>query len=141
MRMKHLKILLLAPLLMAFQCDEDIGFEDDALIGTDLLGRWEIADESRDGISDLSVKCCRFFEFSLDGDPEDLTGRFLYEDGTGGFYEGIFTVDPDRQTILFQRENRDPVTYDYALNEPRDYLSFTYTDDDAQVEEGWKRIY
>ncbi len=136
-----MRILLLAPLLMAFQCDEDIDFQDDTLIGTDLLGRWEIADESRDGISDLSVKCCRFFEFTLDGNPEDLTGRFLYEDGTGGFYEGIFTVDPDKQTILFERENRAPVTYDYVLNEPRDYLTFSFSENEAELVQGWKRVY
>jgi hypothetical protein len=140
--MKNLRILLLAPLLMAFQCDEETDLIEDELLDTGLLGRWEIADESIDGISDLSAKCCRFFEFSMDNDPDDLDGFFLYEDGTGtGFYEGVFSVDLNGQTIIFERDGRAPVTYSYSLSEDRDYLTFTFTENQAEFVQGWQRIY
>jgi hypothetical protein len=139
--MKQLRILLLAPLLMAFQCDED-SITEDELFETGLLGRWEIADESIDGISDLSAKCCRFIEFNPDEDPEDLSGVFLYEDGSEtGFYQGAFSVDQERQTILFEREGREPVVYLYELNDARDYLGVTFTENDAEFVQGWSRVY
>ncbi|MEJ2583716.1 MAG: hypothetical protein P8Z38_01305 [Robiginitalea sp.] len=138
--MKKLKILLVVPLLMAFQCDEETDLSEDRLIDTGLLGRWEIADETIGGISDLSVKCCRFFEFNPDDTPEDFKGTFFYEDATG-VYQGVFSVDPENGTILFQRESRNPVTYVYALNGEQDYLRFTFAEDDTEFEQGWSRVY
>ena len=43
--MKYLKILVLAPLLMAFQCESDDPTTFDNLEASGLLGRWEIQDE------------------------------------------------------------------------------------------------
>jgi len=138
-RMKKFKLLLVVPLLMAFQCNEDELIEDD-LIETGLTGRWEIADETINGISDLSAKCCRFFEFNPDDNPGDFKGVFFYEDETG-VYQGVYSVDPENGTILFRRERRDPVTYEYSLNDEQDYLRFTFTEDEAAFEQGWSRVY
>ena len=137
--LKIWKVLLLAPLLMAFQCDEDELIEDD-LAQTGLLGRWEIADESMGGISDLSVKCCRFIEFNPDDNPQDLNGSFLYEDETG-FYDGVFSVDLSEETILIQRADRTPITYRYSLNNEQDYLMLTFTEEEVDFQQGWSRIY
>ena len=138
--MKKLKLLLVMPLLMAFQCDDETDLSEDPLIDTGLLGRWEIADETIGGISDLSVKCCRFFEFNPDDNLEDLNGEFFYEDETG-VYQGMFSVDSETGTILFRREGRNPATYEYSLNGDQDYLMFTFTDNDADFEQGWSRVY
>ena len=138
--MKILRILLLVPFLMAFQCDEDDDFFDDLLIDTGLLGRWEISNEAIGGISDLLPKFGRFYEFEMDDNPDDLQGLFLYEDEFG-VYPGVFTVDEANQTIIFQREERAPVTYMYSLDGDLDYLVFTFIEDGATWEQGWIRRY
>jgi hypothetical protein len=135
--MKKLPLLLLALLLMAFQCDEDELIED-PLMDTGLLGRWEIADETINGITDLLPKCCRFFEFNPDGNPEDLDGLFSFTNETGVF-EGAFTLDPENQTIELRREGRAPVTYSYSLNSALDYLEFSFSEGDAEFVQGWQR--
>ena len=75
-RMKMLRILLIAPLLMAFQCDEDEQLREDELDGTGIYGRWELDSEFIGNISDLLPKCCRFYEFFPDDNPEDQSGLF-----------------------------------------------------------------
>ncbi len=135
--MKKLPLLLLALLLMAFQCDEDELIED-PLMDTGLLGRWEIADETINGITDLLPKCCRFFEFNPDANPEDLDGLFSFTNETGVF-EGVFALDPDNQTIELRREGRAPVTYSYSLNSALDYLEFSFSEGDAEFVQGWQR--
>lgn len=136
--MKTLRLLLLALLLMAFQCDEDENFIEDPLFDSGLIGRWELADETINGISDLLPKCCRFFEFNPDDNPEDLEGLFSYSDETGVF-EGEFTLDPDNKTIALRRDNRTPVTYSYSLNSAGDYLVFSFSEGDAEFVQGWQR--
>jgi hypothetical protein len=138
--MKKLKILLVVPLLMAFQCDEETDLLDDRLTDTGLLGRWEIADETIGGIYDLSVKCCRFFEFNPDDSPEDFKETFFYDDETG-VYQGVFSVNPENGTILFQRESMNPVTNVYALNGEENYLIFTFTEKGADFEQGHEPVY
>jgi hypothetical protein len=88
----------------------------------------------------LSVKCCRFFEFNPDDNPEDFNGTFFYED-VSGVYQGVYSVDPENGTILFRRDSRNPVTYEYSLNGEQDYLRFTYTEDEVVFEQGWSRVY
>lgn len=139
--MRRLRILLLLPFVIAFSCDDEskpLEPIEERLIETGLLGRWEIADESVNGISDLLPKFGRFFEFNLDDIPDDLQGRFLYEDETG-VYPGVFTVNQANQTILFERENREPKTYNYTINDTQDYLSFTFIEDGSEWQQGWAR--
>ena len=134
--MKILRILLIAPLLMAFQCDEDELLVEDELDETGIYGRWELNSEIIGNISDLLPKCCRFYEFFPDDNPEDQSGLFSYTDETGAF-EGVFTLDQDDQTILFERENRTPITYGYSLTDAKDYLTITFVEDGANYEQGY----
>ena len=136
--MKLVRILLLVPFLMAFQCDEDTALIEDPLIDTGLLGRWEIADETVNGINDLLPKSGRFFEFNPDDNPDDLQGLFSFTE-VGGVYSGVFTVDEVNQTILFQRDERDPVIFVYSINSRQDYLTFTFIEDDVEWVQGWAR--
>ena len=135
--MKPLKFLLLAMFLTAFQCEEDILIREDDLAETGILGKWEISNESVNGISDLSVKCCRFIEFSEDENTTDLEGSFTYKDELEMVFEGTFQLDPSVQQIMIKRKDRETLVYNYAINSSKDYLTFTYSDEDSEIEEGW----
>ncbi len=130
---------MLALFLMAFQCEEDILIKEDDLAATGILGKWEIANESRNGISDLSVKCCRFLEFLEDENEKDLKGNFIYTE-FDMIFEGTFTVDPPAQQIIFEHEDLETVVYNYIISSSGDYLTFTYRDGDSDIEEGWVKI-
>ena len=138
--MKSFKIMLLAVFLMAFQCEEDILIQEDDLAATGILGKWEISNESVNGISDLSVKCCRFIEFREDGNIADLEGSFTYRDELETIYEGTFVLDPPKQQIIFKRNDRETLVYNYTMNSSQDYLTFTYSDGNSDIVEGWEKI-
>ena len=125
--MKILRILLIVPFLMAFQCDKEEPLPIDELDGTGIYGRWELTDEVYGNISDLLPKCCEFYEFLPDDIPEDQSGLWSYTDEFG-VYEGVFTLDQGNQTILFERENRTPLTIGYSLNDTNDYLELSFLD-------------
>jgi hypothetical protein len=139
--MKYLKLLLLIPFLMSFQCDEDILLKDDELYRTDLLGRWEIADETISGITDLLPKCCKFFEFNINNNGDDLIGDFYYTDSSGTNTNGIFTVDTVNQTITFEQEGKQPVVYNYVLDATKEYLTFSFNQDNKAYVQGWAKVY
>ena len=67
--------------MMAFQRDEEVKYPNDRLLDIGLLGSWEIAEESINGISDLTVKCCMFLDFGPDDNKQDFRGRFVYREG------------------------------------------------------------
>jgi hypothetical protein len=135
--MKFLRLLLFVPLLMAFQCEEDIVPIEDQLIETGLLGTWEIVDEQVNGIDDLLPRCCLFMVFETDENVEDLKGLFTYSDDTGD-YKGTFTVDPTSQQITFQREDRSPLVYDFSINASMDYLVFSFVEQENLLfVQGW----
>ena len=137
--MKSFRFLLLALFLMAFQCEEDILIQEDDLSATGILGKWEIANESVNGISDMSVKCCRFIEFRDDENEKDLRGSLAYTE-FDMIYEGTFTVDPPAQQIVFEQDDFETVVYNYTISSSGDYLTFTYRDGDSDIEEGWVKI-
>ena len=95
--MKYFRIIVFLPLLMAFQCEDDIEIADDNLNDSGLLGTWEIADETVNGLSDMLPICCEFFEFNPDDNKQDFTGLFVYTDSMGDVYDGLFTVDQTNQ--------------------------------------------
>ena len=138
---KYLKLLFLFPFLMAFQCEEDILPKEDKLYNTDLLGRWEIADETISGIQDLLPKCCQFFEFNIDENGDDLIGDFNYTDSFGTNIYGIFTVDTVNQTITFEQEGQQPIVYNYMLDTTKEHLSFSFNLDNKAYVQTWTRVY
>lgn len=139
--MKLVRFLFLIPFLMAFQCDVQPNIEDDRLFETGFFGRWEIVDESTNGVADLLPKCCLFFEFYPDKNGKDQKGLFDYNDGMSENYEGVFTVDPGKQLITFERAGKQPIVYSYVLNQNQEYLSFQFTEEGEQFTQSWKRIY
>lgn len=139
--MKYLKLLLLIPFLMAFQCEEDILPKEDKLYNTDLLGRWEIADETISGIQDLLPKCCEFFEFNIDENGDDLIGDFYYTDSSGTNTYGIFTVDTVNQTITFEQDGKQTIVYNYVLDATKEYLTFSFIQENRAYVQSWVKVY
>ncbi|MGF1554982.1 lipocalin family protein [Paucihalobacter sp.] len=137
---KYLIFLLLAPLLLAFTCDEDADINYDKLNELGILGEWEINSETINGISDLTVQCCKFIEFLPDSNNEDFNGLFTFNDDPSQSYNGVFTVDPTNQVITFQRDGNEDVVYSYTINGSQDTLSFTFTENDAIFEQNWVKI-
>lgn len=135
--MKYVRLLFFAPLLMAFQCDVESELMEDNLNETGLFGRWEIADETINGISDGLPKCCEYFEFNPDDYKDDLTGLFIYTDSFGANYNGAFTVDEANQLILFEQNDNSPVIYEFSLDTSEEYLTFTFTEDTLTYVQGW----
>lgn len=136
----YLRILLLAPFLMAFTCDEDTDLEYDNLNELGILGAWEIRSVAINGISDLTVQCCRNIEFLPDGNNEDFIGSFTFNDKPSQSYDGVFTVDPTNQLITFQRDDNDEFVYSFSINSSQDSLNFTFTQNDAVFEQDWVKI-
>lgn len=87
--MKCLRLIILLPLLMAFTCGEEIKYPNDRLLDIGILGSWEISGESINGISELTVKCCRFMEFKPDDNKQDFRGRFIYREGDRQMTKGF----------------------------------------------------
>lgn len=46
----------------------------------------------------------------------DLIGNFNYTDSAGINIYGVFIVDTINQTITFEQEGEQPITYNYTLN-------------------------
>lgn len=137
--MKYFRIIVFLPLLMAFQCEDDIEIADDNLNDSGLLGTWEIADETVNGISDMLPICCEFFEFNPDDNKQDFTGLFVYTDSMGDVYDGLFTVDQTNQTLLFEWDD-EQITYGYELDSSQEHLTFTFTEDNLNYVQGWVKI-
>lgn len=79
--MKYLRFIIFLPLLLAFTCGEEVKYPNDKLLDIGVLGTWKISVESINGITDMTVNCCRFMDFVPDDNNQDLKGRFIYRDG------------------------------------------------------------
>jgi hypothetical protein len=136
--MKILRLIIILPLLMATTClDEEIKFPNDRLNDIWVLGPWEISSESINGISDITVNCCRFLEFVPDGDSSDFSGKFFYREGDRQVGQGSFTIDPNQKTIVFQQENQSESVYQYELDSGNDYVIFTFSENGSDFVQGW----
>ncbi len=122
---------------MAFQCDNESELSEDNLNESGILGKWEIANETINGISDLLPKCCKFFEFNPDNNNQDLSGLFMFIDDPVENYMGAFTIEEPKQLIIFQREGKENIEYGYSINLSKDYLTLTFTEDNSAFVQGW----
>lgn len=137
--MKLLRLFFIVPLLLGFQCEDDILSTEDILIETGLLGRWEIADESINGISDLTPKCCRFFEFLQDNNAMDDRGLFIFTDSQNLENTGTFTVDETNQIIYLVDDDEDEFVIAYLLDNSQQNLTLTFTENGDEFVQGWVR--
>lgn len=138
--MKNLKLLLFTPLLMAFQCEEDVNIEQDALFESGIYGGWVFSDQTINGISDMIPPPEMILEFSPDDNIQDDRGAYNLEE-TANNTVGIFIMNEAQQVITFKREGKDDIIFGYAISPTKDYITFTFTESDAQFEQGWRKSY
>lgn len=127
-------------MLLALTCGEDVKYPNDKLLDIGVLGTWEISVESINGITDMTVNCCRFMDFVPDDNNQDLKGRFIYRDGERQISEGFFTVNPNQETIFFLWNDDKELVYQYKFSNSFDYLTFTFSEDDLDFVQGWAKI-
>lgn len=136
--MKWLRKLLLVPLLMAFQCDDEINAEEDLLFESGIYAGWELTSQSIDGISDLTPLPETLLEFYPDNNIQDNRGEYNLEELSANIV-GVFIMDQTEQTITFKREGISDIIYDYTINSDKDFITFSFTESDAQFEQGWTK--
>lgn len=128
------------PLLMAFTCGEEVKYPNDRLNDIGIFGTWEISDQSINGISDLTVKCCKFLDFTPDDDKQDFRGRFTYREDGQQMAAGFFIVDPSQETVFFEWDKEKDLVYQYKFNDSMDFLTFSFSEDGSDFVEGWSQI-
>jgi hypothetical protein len=126
---------------MAFQCNDEVDYSRDRLALLGFYSTWEFDSETVNGISDLSVKCCRYFEFDPDDNLDDMVGSYFYWVDTTDYHQGTFTVDTLSREILFDLLDRSQIIYQYEMSDSFNYLTFTFTEDSLNFVQGWRRLY
>ena len=136
--MKMLRIFLFAPLLMAFQCEEDVDFEQDSLFESGIYGGWELISQTVNGVTDMTPPPEMILEFYPDNNIQDDRGEYNLEEPSNSTI-GIFIMNETLQSITFKRDGKDDIIYGYSINSTKDYLTFTFTESNAQFEQGWRK--
>lgn len=139
-KMKFSRLLFFLPFLMAFQCGEEIFSEDDPLLKAGFTGSWELSEECINGSSDLLPKCCKYFNFYLDGNPNDLVGEYTYYEDNSGNFDGVFIVDPTKQELIFQGKDGTDILASYSMNAEQNYLILSYKAGRTELVQGWTRM-
>lgn len=138
---KYLKLLLIIPFLMAFQCDSEDPAAFDNLESIGLFGRWEIQDEVINGIiSDMIPRCCEFLEFEPDVNIRDNRGLLSYTDSQGLVNTGVFDVDIDHQTVLFIDQENDHFIFNFSLVHSQEILTLNFAENGTNITQSWVRI-
>ena len=134
--MKSILIFTILVLAAVPSCNDDEEFVgEDILQEIGIIGKWKLDSRVVDGISNLAVECCDYLEFEKDNQTSHLSGNFK---AYGYQYEtnGIFTLDLNDQSILFQYDNTQNL-YAYSLVE--NTLSFSYIDNGQEISEIWRK--
>ena len=131
------KLLSIASLVLFLAgCSGDDPAPYDRLDDTGLLGTWEISGQTINGITNSSVVCCEFNEFTVDDNPDDLRGNYRTY-GTGPEATGTFLVNELQSTISVERST-DTTVLDYNLL--NDNLTIEYMEDSTSIELEYVRI-
>ena len=138
--MRTIRLLLFAPLLMAFQCEDEIDVEEDSLFDTGIYAGWVLDSQTINGVTELTPLPEMILEFYPDNNAQDNKGEYNLEEPSSNTI-GIFVMDMTEQKIIFEREGRDNIIYGYSINAAKDYIIFTFSESDAQFEQGWRRLY
>ncbi len=110
--------------------------ESDALVGTGLIGSWEIQSRSIDNLSDASVHCCEFYEFNFDQNTADFEGLFK-KTSSGVDLVGIYVVDQSNGTIDLSFMGNTQLIQ-YSISSGSLIMEYTYNGQDYY--EIWKQL-
>lgn len=138
--MKIFRILLCAPLLMAFQCDDEPNIEEDMLFESGIYGGWELASQTIDGTLDMTPLSEVILEFYPDADTQDNKGEYNLEEPSANTI-GVFIMDELEQSITLQKEGAADIVYSYEITTSEGHITLTFTENNTQVEQGWQKIY
>lgn len=138
--MKKLRLLLFAPLLMAFQCDEVVDITVDQLNNSGIFGGWQLNDQTIAGITNMLPIDYRLFDFYPDSNKNDDQGNFTLEEPSTNL-TGTFILNEEELTIIIRRENRDDLIYNYSMNIKKDVLTFSYVESNSEFVETWVKQY
>ncbi|MFO7719320.1 MAG: hypothetical protein R6W85_02625 [Gillisia sp.] len=129
------KILLFIFMILLTSCDKDQVEQIDNLEQTGVLGMYKLETRIVNGISSLAIECCDYIEFKTDSEPGDLKGVFRAF-GVGYETNGVFELNPSTNTIQF--EYNDTQT-SYGFKSLEDVITFTYSEDNAEIIEYWRK--
>lgn len=137
--MKNFKttfLLLFISLFLFISCEDDDALQKtDSLEDIGVLGKWEIKSRTTNGATDMTVNCCDFITFETGDDINDTKGEFQRQ-GEGYNRSGEFVVSTLEETFEFNFDNRE-VIYDFEISD--DLITFTYSENDATIVEGWRK--
>lgn len=83
----------------------------------------------------MATECCAYIEFKIDSEPEDLTGEFRAH-GFGYEVNGIFELNILKNTVHLDYEDTQKLYEFQILN---DVISFTYSENDQEIIEDWRK--
>lgn len=136
-RFKISALFLTLSLLLLTSCEEDdTQQKTDSLAEIGILGEWEIESRTTNGATDMTINCCDFITLGTGNQTDDYKGEFQRE-GDGYERGGEFEVSTLDETIEFKFDNRE-VIYDYEIS--NDLITFTYSENEANIVENWRKI-
>lgn len=133
---KSLLIPFFLSLLLFTSCIKEATEPIDQLAQVGIYGEWKRDIYEVNGISSLAVDCCVYIEFIADGDPNDLKGEFR---STDSFSEtnGVFELNASKSIIYFTYDQKQ-LSYGFQMLD--DYITFTYSENNAEINEHWRKV-
>lgn len=125
---------------MAFQCEDDVNFEQDSLFESGIYGGWELSSQTVNGVTDMTPPPEMILEFYPDKNIQDDRGEYNLEEPFDSAI-GIFIMNETQQSITFKRDGKDDIVYGYTINSAKDHISFTFTESNAEFEQGWRKSF
>ncbi len=103
-----------------------------------MYGGWELSSQTVNGITDMTPPPEMILEFYPDNNIQDDRGEYNLEEPSNSTI-GIFIMNETQQVITFKRDGKDDIIYGYSINPAKDYITFTFTESNAQFEQGWRK--
>ena len=127
--------LFILPVLILLSCGEKTIEPNTELVDSGLLGVWEVATYSIDGVVQPNASCCEFLRFEEDAIIDDLHG--LFSATRPGFNtEGSFEADFTANQIKFTFNNMLRLSTFTIIGTQ---LTINYTENNLDIEEVWNR--
>jgi hypothetical protein len=136
---KNLKFLLIALftiLTVLTSCEKDETEQIDNLEQLGIFGQWKLETLTINGITDLSIQCCDYIEFKADSEIGDLKGEFRAY-GVGYETNGVFEINTSNTSIQFDYGNTQK-SDEFQISD--DLIIFTYSDDNQEIIEDWRKV-
>jgi len=131
-------VLSLAIITVFTSCEKDKEHDkiepSDKLEQFGILGKWGHQSITINGITDMSIRYDTI-EFILDSEINDLKGEFRSK-GVGYETNGQFELDTVNKIIHFDFNNTQK---SYVFHISDDSMTFTYSEDNIEIIEAWRK--